>query len=1102
MLRPSRLHNAVLAALVFLALLFQTCAVSRAGTTGLITGHVATKAGVPLANVAVTASSGSGTFKAKTDGAGFFSMTGVVPDTYVVSYELPGYDRLAVGGISVYADETAVADAKLYKSLRTIAQVTSRNTNGAYQPHSTTDSYSVGKKQIEDIRGNALNLSEQQLLQSLPGVDMTQGCVAGNTGLGVPGTSAPGLGSNTGSVGCALVIRGSRMNAVNWEFEGIPTSSATNNENMNGYTLPGLGLSSVQLTPGVSNASFGNAGSGTVNMLAQRGTYPGFADIMANVGGPSFQHNLSVDYGTASQDGRWSNYASVTAQNYAPRWGPDNPGDLLAFGGPSIFRYALNLKTSREGMDNFVYRLGKSKSKSLQIFLDSGFASSSFAYGGNPNNSYCFLSCTWTAPSLTLGTTQSLTGLLPGQNDINERIAYANLPISSNTYRWSNRKFEYDDNINPSTYLAVRFFNATSSEISPSPTSGTENDTGGRTVGTSLDLTKTLSAHHLVTAGSSYDVQVPIFSQDSPQTGLSWAKDSGCSGYSDNCPSYSLLADFIPSTAVTCPKGTPSSSTMLCCPQGWKCGYLSQYFPNGIPKPPAAGFIERNLRKDLSFYLTDSWTPNERLKVDYGVRMDAANYTFPQPGVDPVTCLPNFLPATWDTSQFNPNAPIGGANCPTATFTNITHQETNPHVWEPRVALAYTMGSNDALRLSYGRSVRFVRDVQMDAFQDPSRFGAFSKVPATTGTQEVCGGLSFQVPCVNYAEELFWAYENDYGVYPPGGYSTYKPETINNYEASWSHQFTKGLLSGIGFRITPWARRGYDAESIIYKPLLDSNGNPVYYTGTTTPITMNTTDSSSIEVANGLEVYLTKLKEYGLSVIYSANFTNARTNVPSFGNNQRVNSGYFTNSAYRTLPPGLYPEVYVSPFTSTTVLSYRTHSGWRFSTQTYYNVGYPMGLGTEFPLVVDGQRVVLPWTNTQTSGNGAEQYVSPGNPGSFFNPNIAATRGFSDNSFGTGLRTHPNSVTNITIEREFNSRMTAGFTVNNIFDIYKTGAGLDNRWQPVATGIGGPESGTYVGAYATPNNPVPAYYNVPGGVFYDPPTGIGRNWYFYLQTRL
>jgi hypothetical protein len=129
------------------------------------------------------------------------------------------------------------------------------------------------------------------------------------------------------------------------------------------------------------------------------------------------------------------------------------------------------------------------------------------------------------------------------------------------------------------------------------------------------------------------------------------------------------------------------------------------------------------------------------------------------------------------------------------------------------------------------------------------------------------------------------------------------------------------------------------------------------------------------------------------------------------------------------------------------------------------------------------------------------------NPGSVFNPNLAATSGFGENSQPGGKLSPANSTTDITISYEpVHSNLTYGLNVDNLFNQFYNGPEFNARYQTLATGVSGPltgysSSGTnYSGApYA-----LPYYVNQVHGqqLFVNFPNGFARSFYFFVQAKI
>jgi hypothetical protein len=477
-----------------------------------------------------------------------------------------------------------------------------------------------------------------------------------------------------------------------------------------------------------------------------------------------------------------------------------------------------------------------------------------------------------------------------------------------------------------------------------------------------------------------------------------------------------------------------------------------------------------------------------------------------------------------------PNDPSGirtPGDCGTATF-DVGRDKTNPRVFQPVLAVNWKLGANDDVRASWGRSVEFVTLGAVDLSVTPGYYlnSPYAKIPSfsantwfnnwnnlngfggpppafNTAPATSCG-LFHDTLCSSYADELYWDNQATYSGIP---FQPVKPEVFQNYDFSYSHQFTKGILSGIQMKITPWARNVQDAFAAASTPKI-SNGKIV-----TDPLTggvlYNPPTESNVGYsrANGVEFELTRQVPYGLSAYFAATYQNEWSNVVPLSGSE----DFYPSVPTASLVLGdKYRVGFLSPFQTTLSLDYHTHNGWRFNPVFFYNAGYPYGAGLMGAAFVDGQAYNIPNTNYSAgligSPAGATQYVDPMNPGSVFNPNIDATRGTPEHNAPGGVLSHPNMTANFTTEYELpNHQITLGATVLNVFNEVYGGPSLNGRYQPIATGISGPKSGSSTTTsrfgpdyglvnYASIRSPFSPYINTP--------SGTGRSYYFYVTTKL
>ena len=1061
LLKPTRLISQSFRGIermaLVLAFVLSSISLASAGTTGQISGTVADASSQrPIANARVTATAPTGRYSATTDPRGYYVITGVQPDSYVVTFTANNFEPNSVTGINIFADQTATVNGSLRRSLTEIGRVTARSPGGAYQPTQTTDTYTVTPTQIQQLQGSAINISETNLITSLPGASVDSS--------GYP------------------VIRGGRENEEGYQFEGIPYTDAFTNQFVNTLATPGLGLQQVQLTPGVANASFQNAGTGTLNLIAKRGSYPGFFTAQAGIGFPNFFHPVNIEFGTASPNGRFSEYAAFSGQNTGFTYGDNS---LTAAQNNRFF--STRLETDREFLNNLVYRFGRDSTKSLQFFTD--IADHHFYQGYGGFDTLCFRTCdplfTDTIggiTGLTAGQIQSIMTLDPYQQNPTQTLKQAQRPPY--TYYQPNiaYKLQFNDNIDPSTFFSINFYrvNAVTNFDFPYASQNPFYPSfvlqqGGFSTGGQVEFTKQLSQKHLLKLGGSYAYLHPVYDQVSNNWGLESTIFSG----------NSEIYDFLPNDA-NCPVTS--------------CGYLAPYFPNGLPKVPNNIETSASNRQDFSLYVNDTFTPNTKLKLDLGMRMDGANYRLPAAKIDPNTCDFLYLPqpGTYNlpTQPAPGSAPPGTVppgTCPTAKF-GVTKDQTQPRIFEPVIATSYQLGTRDAIRATYGRSVEFAPLGQIDFYVPQGYYSGFNKVPATANT---CGIFGNQY-CASYGEQLYWDNQNTFQGVP---LQPVKPEVFNNFDFSYSHQFANGLA----FKITPFYRLAYDATASSQTPKIGPNGQPITDVNGNVLYNPSVVTNLGSNKAAGIELNLTKDTPLGLSGQFTATYINEFSNVIPLSASEDF---------FPTIPPAslalhnVYRVGFISPLQTTLALTYRTKSGWRINPQLQYNIGYPLGAGQLGAVFVNGVPYNLPNTNVTSGINGsprgAVQYIDPMNPGSLFTPNIAATRGTPEGTFPGGLLSHPNATANMTIEYTNHRGNAIGFTVNNLFNELFAGPELNTRYQPVATGLSGPLTGFIPGAFLYPQlgfaNFSPAVKGQNAYVNF--PNNSPRTFYFYVQAHL
>jgi hypothetical protein len=1017
-----------------LAVAFLACSLLPAAaqtTTGTINGTITGQNGAALSGVTVTAVSPSQRYSATTNAGGFFSITGVAPDTYTITLVHTGYQNATVDGLTVTPGQSVSVTQTLSQQLANIGRTSSRSGGSAFQPQQTQDTYTVTTDQINTVLGKSNGTNEANLLASIPGASFDA--------LGYP------------------VLRGGRENQEGYQFEGINYTDPFTNQFVNSLVLHGA--SQFQVTPGAGDASTGNAGTGAINVIAKRGTNPHFGQFEYDVYGGRSEQTGNVEYGYATPNGKLSSYTTFLKDHTGGLHYGAAGTPTTEFGQGTIFNGVRN-QFFEDFLENAVYRFGRDNSQSLQFFYDNTFFGAHLGNGFSqlPNNGGLGLAGIplyfKNNDPFYLNFASQQTALSPAQIRALEPFTigqtYLNQPLGNRgpfTYNQPNEsyKLQYAWNVNSSTYLTAKIYTVNNVELFDVPYSvggldGSDNVSlqGGFTRGLAFDMSKQLTSKHLLAAGFDFKFLHPVLTQPSGTGGLysvTGAATGAGFGYE--------AADFLPNNAA-CPLG-PNA-----------CGYLLGQLP-GQPiayvgpgqQVPMANQSAQTQRQDYGFYVQDTFSPTDRIKVNAGLRLDMANWLFGDCNIN--KCLPT------STGTF-----ASGAPDPSKDRFDYDAQTRRPHVLQPRLSIVDQFTRNDSLRFAYQRSMQFPLIAAVDHTNNfaPQLYAPYFGVPAydalSGGVPTWCG-TTHDRTCTSYADELLWDNESNYNGVP---IQPLKPTTFTNLELSYQHLFPRNLA----LKITPFYRKAYDEVAQAAQPvvrnnvvLLNPNGAPTLGQPTFTNL-----GNASI---TGVEFYMTKQAVYGLSGSFSLTYQNEFTNViPTSGS-----ENFFPSVPFESLELGnRYRVGFLTPLSGVLALSYRTRSGWRINPVAFYDHGYPIGVGLLTPFTVNGKPGNIPSTNITQSAQllgsqGASQYVDPQNPGSLYSPNVAATRGTPEAASPGGVLSKAEiSPIQLTIEYTSprNQHSTFGMVVNNLFNtLYNNEPAYSSLYQPVATGRNAPYSG-------------------------------------------
>ena len=956
-----------------------------AGFAQLITGQIngtITAAGKPVPNAQISAASPSGKYSATTDARGFFAIAGVQPETYTVTITATGFEPYTISGVTVFQNQTTPVVQAINQRLQQIGRTTARSTASAFQPSVPVNTYNLGAAQIKTQLGKNNAISETSLLVSLPGATLDSS--------GYP------------------VLRGGRENEEGFQFEGIDYTDAFTSQFVNS-----LGLNNptgFQLIPGSGDASSGNTGTGIINLLAKRGTFPAFGSIDLEALTQPFTHQAAFEYGFASPNNAISNYVTFTGYDQQRQYGAFGR-DANSIG--AYFNTSYN--NSRDLIDNLVFRFGKGQNQSLQVVYQNQDSEFRANYGGLQGLNYK------TADPYSLSRYRALTGLTNAQIQsvfplypLGQTSGVQPLNLYSGSIQPNDTmKFQYSISPSASSYFTIKAYQVNSVGLFDRPFISADSNgnyyavaQGGTRHGVAFDGQIQLNESNLLKFGAKYEFLHPV---SSAQYG-----NFGAEGIGPVFSNGNELPDFLPG------------------------GYLARNGFTNLRTPYFIGYATTN-RQDSSLYVTDSITAGSRLKADIGVRLDGANYQLPNPATNPDLYL---------TGSASLQAGIRNAIVP-----------------EPKVAVSYQLGRNDAVRGSFARTVEFAPIADID---NQANRGYYQGLPYANlaSTADVCG-INFNLKCRNYGDQLFWDLQNSINGIP---ITPVKPETFTNYDFSYSHQFG----GNVAVRVTPFYRRGYDALVLEATVRRDpTTGAPV-----TDPVSgafqFNPSVATNLGTnrTTGIEFYLTKDNPGpGFSGSVSATYLNEFSNVIPL----TASEDFFpTIPSQSAILGNQYRVGFLSPFQATAAISYKTRSGFRINPIVTYNIGYPINYGSLTSAFVGAQPFNVVNTNVTSSfgASVAPAFVDTQNPGSLFNPNIAATRGTKETAAAGGILSAQRVTANVAIE--FSPRNAKGSTfgvyVANLFNQVYGQPAINARYQPVATGVSGINSGKTSATYLYPGD--------------------------------
>jgi hypothetical protein len=315
-------------------------------------------------------------------------------------------------------------------------------------------------------------------------------------------------------------------------------------------------------------------------------------------------------------------------------------------------------------------------------------------------------------------------------------------------------------------------------------------------------------------------------------------------------------------------------------------------------------------------------------------------------------------------------------------------------------------------------------------------------------------------PCNNYAQSVYWAFDQAYSAPDLGGQTV---ATYNNWDLAWSHEFRNGW----GTKLTGYYRRGYNT----YETVLLNAGPPDPVTGQQSAGSFQERQVGTTKTY-GMEFMLTTPDvPFGWSGFVTLNYVNALTTTPPVSNSDSIPA--VAQYLYQT--GALFHAAYLPPLSAVAGIQFKTKNGITINPIFTADQGIPFGVGTTTYGFVNGQLYQLPTGNLGQAlpfaGPGqplqaynAECYYDPAFAGNYFKPKYFACRGDSESLLAGQTLTRPRLYADLDLSYTHRN-ITYGVYVTNVFDNYRSEPGINQAWQPVATGVGGAQTGQFAGAY-------------------------------------
>jgi hypothetical protein len=1015
---------AIILVMVIATLVFGFTGVSKsiAGTTGGMQGYVTDAAGHPLAGVAVSAAAPSYSTHTVTGPNGFYALNGLPLDTYTVTFTKAGYQQVTIPGATTTQDQSLRVDGHMQTEARTLARVTVRGTTSLIQPTQTADTYVINQTTLSNLNGTPQDPNGFQAFNALPGVTTDNA--------GFP------------------TIRAGAENDVGYELDGVDNTDAVTGQFLNAASLNGV--RSVQLSTGGYDVSEGNTNSGVINEVVNRGAYPGAGETTSRATFSTFGHELSMDWGSASPDNKFSYYFSYDGQRDGTEYGDKR----------TILPANLALQdyfTLNDEVMNFFYHFGKDQSNEVQFLSQLSGSTINFGYlvdgkiaPYGSNNQTEILG----TENISDDSGNFLSVPLSDYFELypSQHISHQNIGVAdTQTFNTVIDKINFKRQFTSSSFGDITLHRTSENLVSRYPYnlgsfSDTYQDLQTTGLGIGTDFTDQINAHHEIALGAD-----ATYFKNQNTAIFPWfdnlaepLEDTGCLN-STNAP-FGAFSSF---GAGPGPSG------------GWGGCYIAPLnaainatgaiingsaanLPTSAALAPLQRYVTDNSQSNdpihrFDIYVKDRWQPTDRFTVVLGLRFDKQVYSLPANAAQANTSY------VISPDPANPNNPI----LTTIPGQPIGADVTAPSQLSPRLALTYQLSERNVLRFSYGKNIEFVPLAAVENTFD---------IPTSLKNCNIANGCFVPLPgfgTTNHITNLYQQTLIDQATNNFEPYTPVRPQRAINYDASWEHDFGGGKE----LRITPYYRKGTDyvvsSSSFLFNNSV--TGLPVF--GPAHEYNAGINENTGVEVA--FDVHRQRGLTGTLSATYDNTFANYDSDFFPTVNNAAVAANHF------------FHVTYVAPITATANLVYDTPNGLHVSMEVPYESGYRYGVGKMvyiYETLPSGKTVPVQVLNTDVNNpNGSsEAYYYTDATGT----TIIGSRGTPEGNDPGSLKGPGLATLNMTISQEFGrggQEYTVGLRGENLLGNYSGAAPFNNPfYQNCGFGIPCATSGMNTAAATEP----------------------------------